>query len=112
VLYAPEEFELSTPKNREAVVKFLRALRELVVRSGASPIIDFSRTEKMVADGTLLLIAEVWRIVNSVNRPPMMRSIGGPLVGEALTVKRLIVSSKRFVIACLRPSEPLCTMDW
>lgn len=85
VLRAPEQFELSDPNNRDALLKFLRLLRDLTVRNRTPVVLCFSQTKKMVADGTLLLLAEVRRITELVpGRLIRCRQIRDSKVGEVL----------------------------
>jgi hypothetical protein len=60
---APAEFSLEEEEQRTAVVTFLRAVREAALSSDPRGVrIDFARTERMVAPGTLLFVAELDRI--------------------------------------------------
>lgn len=85
VLYAPEQFDLLTAPHREEVLRFLRLLRDLTVGRGKPVVICFSRTKKMIADGTLLFLAEIRRITELVpGKLIRCRRIHDSKVGEVL----------------------------
>ena len=62
VLKAPDIFTISSKDNRRSLLRFLGKLRETVVLRKHAVRIDFSGTQKMFADGTLLFYAELSRI--------------------------------------------------
>lgn len=70
-------FCLHNKHHREQVIAFAAKLRNFAVRKSRDVIIDFTRTERMFADGTLLLKAELSRILRIIGnaakikcRPP------------------------------------------
>ena len=64
---APRFFTLYDPKPRSDLLRFLRELRD-AVRSKKRVLADFSATEKMFVDGTLLMRAEIERM--RILKPP------------------------------------------
>ena len=62
VIKAPDIFTISSKDNRRSLLHFLDRLRETVVLRKHAVRIDFGSTQKMFADGTLLLYAELSRI--------------------------------------------------
>lgn len=84
VLFAPAVFELFG-RNRHSVLQFIVSLREIVATRKRRVILDFSRTTKMVACGTLLLLAEVKRLIEiSGPRRIKCRNVLDGKVGEVL----------------------------
>jgi hypothetical protein len=59
---APKEFNLTDVSHRSTLLTRLGRLRQLL-RKGDPVCIDFSETERMVADGTLLFLAELRRLI-------------------------------------------------
>lgn len=66
---APRRFSLDA-SDAYAVVDFARSVRDGVLRQHESVVLDFSATEKMVADGTLLLVAELHRCILLCRKKP------------------------------------------
>lgn len=62
VWVAPKEFNLLSDKHRATLLTKLAKLRESL-SNGEAICIDFSQTERMVADGTLLFLAELRRLI-------------------------------------------------
>jgi hypothetical protein len=62
VLKAPDIFTISLKNKRSSLLRFLGKLRETVIHRKHAVRIDFSATQKMFADGTLLFYAELSRI--------------------------------------------------
>ncbi|MDO8465413.1 MAG: hypothetical protein Q7S46_09220, partial [Gallionella sp.] len=62
VLRAPDIFTIVEKNNRRKLLRFLGRLRETVVIRKHAVRIDFTNTQKMFADGTLLFYAELSRI--------------------------------------------------
>lgn len=61
---APEVFSLIDSIHRAAVIQFIESLKD-AHEVGATILIDFSSTKKMIADGTLLFRAELCRLVRN-----------------------------------------------
>lgn len=61
-IQAPGVFKLTESKNRAAVLRFLHALREKVLKDNKAVLVDFVNTRKMWSDATLLFRAELCRI--------------------------------------------------
>lgn len=61
-LLAPEHFATYRDTERSKLVRFLERLRQFVLLQGKRVHIDFSRTRKMQATGTVLFAAELQRI--------------------------------------------------
>lgn len=59
---APDTFTISLEDKRHSLLNFLEKLRKTVVLRKHSVCIDFTATQKMFADGTLLFYAELNRI--------------------------------------------------
>lgn len=59
---APKEFNVMAEGHRSVLLRRLEYLRRSL-NNGESVCIDFSETEKMVADGTLLFLAELRRLI-------------------------------------------------
>ena len=70
---APTVFDLYDKHHREKVLAFLGKLRDFAVRGARSVIIDFSDSQKMVADGTLLFKAELSRILRIIGYVPKLK---------------------------------------
>lgn len=64
---APTEFSLMDEIARMELLRFIKTLSEVSSQPGKRVLVDFSRTENMVADGTLLFRAHICRIFN--NKP-------------------------------------------
>lgn len=62
ILKAPEIFSISLKDKRPKFLHFLCKLREIIVVRKRAVLIDFSATQKMIADGTLLFYAELCRL--------------------------------------------------
>ena len=60
-MQAPQFFELLANKNRYELLTFLEKLRQLLVVEKAKVLLDFTTTEKMWSDGTLLFLSELRR---------------------------------------------------
>lgn len=63
LLVAPQVFTLVSSREHEVVSRFLRELVRATLVESSTVCIDFRNTEKFIADGTLLLFAEVQRIL-------------------------------------------------
>lgn len=63
ILRAPNIFAISEKIVRRKLLRFIGKLREKIVLQRRSVKIDFSDTQKMVADGTLLFYAELSRLI-------------------------------------------------
>lgn len=79
---APPIFCLHDRRHHEQVIAFAAKLRDFVVRKSRDVIIDFTRTERMFSDGTLLLKAELSRILRIIGnaakikcRPPENKKV-------------------------------------
>lgn len=72
---APLEFQLVINKRRRTLLRFLGQLRKTVVLKRQPVTIDFTRTEKMWAEGTLLFRAELCRIRRITEGKVRMRCI-------------------------------------
>lgn len=68
VLTAPELFDLVDNDNRKRVLHFLSRLKDFCINRKSCVSIDFRPTKKMYADGTLLLTAEIQRILEITKR--------------------------------------------
>ena len=68
VVQAPVSFNLVRGSGRE-VAKFLRAVATSVLKNNQPVKLDFSRTEQFFVPGTILLFAELDRIVTLSNLP-------------------------------------------
>lgn len=68
VWQAPKEFNLIAEKQRRVLLIRLARLRSILWRGGAV-CMDFSPLEKLFADGTLLFLAELRRLINHCPRP-------------------------------------------
>lgn len=66
-LVAPRHFTLMYQEPRAEVVAFLSLLRRIVIehRYIKKIYIDFTQTEKMISDGTLMLWAELYTLLNN-----------------------------------------------
>lgn len=62
ILKAPVKFTISSEEDRRKLLRFLDRLRETVVLRRHAVQIDFTATQKMITDGTLLFYAEISRI--------------------------------------------------
>ena len=63
---APHTFEIFNNNARSNLLNKLYDLRRRIVIKREKVCLDFSRTEKMVADGTLLFVAELRRLIKFV----------------------------------------------
>lgn len=70
-IYAPERFSISRDDSRAIMFDFLERIRYYVIEMNRRVYIDFSKTKKMIADGTLLFYAEMHRLA-FVTRPVKM----------------------------------------
>lgn len=70
---APIAFDIETEKNHEKITAFHARLRDLLVKSKRSVLIDFSHTKQMVAGGTLLFKAELERTIKVIGRERRIR---------------------------------------
>jgi hypothetical protein len=61
-ILAPKRFGLAGAQSRADVIKFLNKLRRITLVKKRGVVIDFKRTERMYACGTLLFVAELERI--------------------------------------------------
>jgi anti-anti-sigma regulatory factor len=66
VLKAPIEFDIGKSAPRSLTVSFFERLRELISSGTRRVWIDFSDTRKFVSSGTLLLKAELTRLLESI----------------------------------------------
>ena len=73
VVSAPESFDLYTKYYREKVVAFVAKLRDFIVRESRLVVIDFTHTTRMFSDGTLLLKAELSRILRIIGHAPRVK---------------------------------------
>lgn len=73
---APVQFRLLHKKHRSSLLKFLAKLRNAVMK-GSNPniLIDFSNTESMWADGTLLFKAELDRLLRIFKEKRCLRCL-------------------------------------
>jgi len=62
ILKAPDTFTISSEEKRRNLLRFLGKLRETIVLRKQAVRIDFSATQKMITDGTLLFYAELCRL--------------------------------------------------
>ena len=62
ILKAPDIFTITAEDKRRKLLHFLGKLREAIVLHKKAVRIDFSATQKMVTDGTLLFYAELSRL--------------------------------------------------
>lgn len=62
-LRAPRIFAITEKNVRRKLLRFISGLRETIVLQRRSVKIDFTDTEKMFADGTLLFYAELSRLI-------------------------------------------------
>lgn len=62
LIKAPDTFTISSEEKRRNFLRFLGKLREAVVLRKHNVRIDFSATQKMITDGTLLFYAELCRL--------------------------------------------------
>lgn len=62
MLKAPVTFTISSEENRRNLLRFLGKLRETIVLRKHAVRIDFTATQKMITDGTLLFYAELCRL--------------------------------------------------
>jgi len=67
-IQAPERFTIGDAISRARLLIFLEEIRHTVLIEERSVFIDFSKTKKMIADGTLLFYAEIHRLIQ-VTRP-------------------------------------------
>lgn len=61
-LHAPEVFTIQDKSHRKSLLKFLDRMRKKVMVYHRSVKINFSKTERMIASGTLLFYAELFRL--------------------------------------------------
>lgn len=81
-IVAPPIFDLYKKHHRDHVIAFTAKLRNFVVQKSRFVVIDFTRTERMFSDGTLLFKAELARILRIVGstakikcRPPKNKKV-------------------------------------
>lgn len=71
---APEIFDLGDAKNRTILLKSLHKLRQ-EIKATKAICLDFSGTEKLFADGTLLFLAEIRRVIKHVLPAPKITCV-------------------------------------
>ncbi len=71
-LYAPRVFSALNRRMRPALLNFLSLLRDSVLRDRRRIHIDFSKTERMISDGTLLFYAELYRLTRMAGSARMI----------------------------------------
>lgn len=64
-LVAPESILLRDPRHHDSLVGFVKSLKKLVTQ-GQRVQIDFKKTERVFSCGTLLLLAEIDRMIRSL----------------------------------------------
>ena len=101
---APKVFSLFDRDHRSAVLHFLEQLRRFV-RCGRCVMIDFSPTEKMYVDGTLLLRAEIERL-DKLKRPGALIRCKHPHNPKAAQVLRQVG-----VLEILKNESPIKPRD-
>lgn len=74
-LEAPQVFLTSTQEWRGELVKFIRRLRHEVVNRRSRVFIDFTRTKKMYADGTLLFAANLDLLKREAPESGLLRAV-------------------------------------
>lgn len=74
-IQAPEVFSLHDPKSRKLLLRFIARLRNAIALDRKPTLIDFTPTHKMVADGTLLFVAELRRAIKLSHRSVKIRCI-------------------------------------
>lgn len=75
-IWAPREFDLIETDDRHHTLKFLQELRQKMLRiRGAEIVIDFSRTVKLHAAGTLLFSAELRRMLRHTGGEVRLRCV-------------------------------------
>lgn len=74
---APEKFTLGDPISRARVLDFLEEVRYYVLDLNRYVFIDFSKTKKMIADGTLMLYAQLYRLVQ-ITKPKRLITCSSP----------------------------------
>ncbi len=62
ILKAPVKFTIILEADRRNLLLFLERMRDTIVISKQAVLIDFTTTQKMIADGTLLFYAELCRL--------------------------------------------------
>lgn len=65
-VYAPEGFSLSKQKDRKKLTRFLSKLRG-ACKEDSQVTVDFTHTKRITAEATLLVYAEIHRILNCVD---------------------------------------------
>lgn len=60
---APTKFSLNGPARKD-LLAFIKNIRDTVIGGTRSILIDFSKTQKFIADGTLLFYAEIDRLLD------------------------------------------------
>lgn len=63
---APKVFGLYRPDDRSILLNKIKDLRKILGIKKQTTCLDFSRTEKMYSDGTLLFLAEIYRLIKHV----------------------------------------------
>ena len=101
---APKIFGLFAKDHRSSVLLFLKQLRQLVRRERCI-MIDFSPTEKMYVDGTLLLRAEIERL-DRLKNPGVLIRCKHPHNPKAVQVLRQVG-----VFGILRNESPIKPRD-
>jgi hypothetical protein len=62
ILTAPEHLSLIKSEPRKKLISFVKSIRRLVLNGKINIWIDFSNTEKVIADGMIYLHAEIFRL--------------------------------------------------
>lgn len=70
---APPVFDLYNKYHRERIIAFVTKVRNFVVRQSRYVVLDFSQTERMISDGTLLLKAELARVLRIIGNTPRIK---------------------------------------
>lgn len=63
-LIAPFQMDIDKERPRDKLLAFIKRLRVAIISKGGQVCIDFSKTEKLLAGGTLLFVAELRRAIS------------------------------------------------
>lgn len=75
VIRAPDAISLESDKHRHELLSFLERLRSRVIKEGKPTVINLLNTERMVAAGSLLFMAELYRVCELAKSKMMVRCI-------------------------------------
>jgi hypothetical protein len=74
-ILAPTTFRLFEPRNRSGVIRFIEELKAVILKDQINALIDFRQTKSFHADGALLFLAELDRIMRYTIPRPLIRCL-------------------------------------